>query len=88
MIKFYSIELNRQSVDIEETELKTFLNEIDEIAEEIKLDNSLLNEIRDTKNELINKCNELKKLFNELLSNRRKEYGIPEVHKVDYKIIL
>ncbi len=88
MIKFYSIELNRQSVDIEETELKTFLNEIDEIAEEIKLDNSLLNEIRETKNELINKCNELKKLFNELLSKWRKEYGIPEVHKVDYKIIL
>ncbi len=57
------------------------MNEIDEIAEEIKLDNSLLNEIRETKN-VINKCNELKKLFNELLSKWRKEYGIPEVRKV------
>lgn len=82
LIKFYSIELNKESVDIEEIEIKTFLNEIDEIAKEIKLDNSLLNEIRETKNELINKCNELKKLFNELLSKWRKEYGIPEVRKV------
>ena len=82
--ELYSIELNKKSVDIEETELKTFLNEIDEIAKEIKLDNSLLNEIRETKNELINKCNELKKLFNELLSKWRKEYGIPEVRKLRY----
>ena len=47
--ELYSIELNKESVDIEETELKTFLNEIDEVAKEIKLDNSLLNEIRETK---------------------------------------